>query len=70
MSAYLVKQLEAVRTTLAAARNELIEEECQSDCPPEWMRCGICKSRQSLSLASRYLEKAIEELSDERRTEA
>jgi hypothetical protein len=65
MTAHLVKQLEAVRTYLAAARNALIEEECQSDCPPEWTRCGICRSRQSLSLASRYLETAITELSDE-----
>ena len=66
MTAYLVKQLTDTRAALAHARTALIEEECQSDCPPEWPRCGICRSRQSLSLASRYLEMAITELSDER----
>jgi hypothetical protein len=43
----------------------LEEEECLADCPPEWARCAVCRSRLKARFAVRKLEGALEAHSKE-----
>jgi hypothetical protein len=45
--------------------SDLEEEECLADCPPEWARCAVCRSRLEARYAVRQLEGALEAHSKE-----